>query len=38
MPYDKVTFGAEISNADKKLVNGNSNDDTRLQFAVQYDF
>ncbi len=37
-PYDKVTFGAEISNADKKLVNGNSNDDTRLQFAVQYDF
>ena len=37
-PYDKVTFGAEVSNADKKLVNGNSNDDTRLQFAVQFNF
>ena len=38
VPYEKVTFMGEVSNADKKLVNGDSNDDTRLQFAVQYDF
>jgi len=37
-PYEKVNFGAEVSNAYKKLVNGNSNDNTRLQFAVQYNF
>jgi hypothetical protein len=38
IPYNNVTFMGEVSHADKKLVNGNSNDDTRLQFAVQYDF
>jgi hypothetical protein len=37
-PYDNVTFSTEVSNADKKLVNGDSNDNTRLQFAVRYDF
>jgi hypothetical protein len=38
IPYNKVTLMGEVSHADKKLVNGNSNDDTRLQFAVKYDF
>jgi hypothetical protein len=38
IPYDSVTLMGEVSMADKKLVNGNNGDDTRLQFAVKYDF
>jgi hypothetical protein len=38
IPYENVTFMAELSHADKALVNGNSGDDTRLQYAVKFDF
>jgi len=38
IPYDNVTLMGEVSMADKKLVNGDNGDDTRLQFAVKYDF
>ncbi len=37
-PWDNVTFGAEVSFADKELVNGDDGDATRLQFATQFNF
>jgi hypothetical protein len=37
-PWDNVTFGAEVSFADKELVNDDDGDATRLQFATQFNF
>ena len=35
---ENVTYSFEVSNLDQESFNGNSNDNTRFQFAAQYNF
>lgn len=35
-PYERVTFGVEVSNADVEKINGADGDNTRLQFGAKF--
>jgi len=37
-PWNNVEFGAEVMFGDQELVNGNTGDATRLQFATKFNF